>query len=151
MRDYLLKYPYAEIRSQDGLSHFKIYTYGYAFPLHEAGYDSDWQKNYLYLTIPAFKAEVDDVMLQGKLMKSYLAALEKFSKLEIEEAIFEPLEQNFRLIFLLNTFKKVIVKGYIQYPVGWGAELIFEFETDLTYVDTFLGGIKNILYHYPPR
>ena len=47
--------------------------------------------------------------------------------------------------------KKVAVKGRVQYPVGYGAKLDFEFETDLTYVDQFIHGIETILGMFSPR
>jgi hypothetical protein len=47
--------------------------------------------------------------------------------------------------------KKIAVKGWLQYPVGYGAKLNFEFETDLTHVDQFIHGIEDILVRFPPR
>ncbi|WP_443146796.1 WapI family immunity protein [Paenisporosarcina sp. TG-14] len=50
----------------------------------------------------------------------------------------------------MDTFrKKINVSGYVQYPVGHGSELKFEFETDLTYVEKFLSGLKKILKEFP--
>jgi hypothetical protein len=53
--------------------------------------------------------------------------------------------------FTDNSMKKVLVKGYFQYPVGIGAKLNFEFETDLTYIDKFIEGIQDVLKEFPSR
>lgn len=150
--NYFSKYPYAELNSQDGLFCFKICTYNYAYPNADNEHDADWHRNYLYLTIPAFRVEINEVMLEGRVLEYYLHEFEKFLALKKKEVIFEPTESYFGLTFSLKKFrKKVNVNGYVQYPVGHGSELQFEFETDLTYIEKFVNGLKEIIRHFPVK
>jgi hypothetical protein len=149
LNNYFSKFPFAELRSQDGASCFKISTYSYAYPDADNEYDADWHRNYLLLTIPAFRAEIDEVILEGRLLSYYLDQLREFSALRKDKVEFEPTEPYFGLSLSLNSRKKVLVNGYVQYPVGIGAKLEFEFETDLTYVDKFITGVESILKQYP--
>lgn len=149
--DYFSQFPYAQLRSQDGMTSFKICTYNYAYPQADTTDDADWHRNYLIITIPAFKAEIDEVILEGNLIKYYIEELRAFSDLQKKEVIFEPTEPYFGLTlsFLSKRRKNVGVEGYVQYPVGTGAVLQFEFETDLTYVDEFIKGLETIVTKFP--
>ncbi|WP_017378793.1 hypothetical protein [Paenisporosarcina sp. TG-14] len=82
--DCLKDYPYAKLTSQDRLFHFKICFYYYTYPEPEDEHDADWHITYLYLTIPAFKAEINDVMLEGKLIEYFIREFEKFLDLKKE-------------------------------------------------------------------
>lgn len=79
--DYFSQFPFAELRSQDGMTSFKICSYKYAYPQADDPQDADWHRNYLILTIPAFKAEIDEVIFEGWLIKYYLQELRSFSVL----------------------------------------------------------------------
>lgn len=148
---YFSIYPYAVLQSQDGLFCFKICTYDYAYPDANYTYDADWHRNYLYATMPAFKAEINDIMLEGQLVSHYINNLEKFLNLQTKEVLFAPTEPFFELTFSLNERKKVDVHGYIQYPVGTGSELQFEFETDITYIEIFHRGLQAIINKFPVK
>lgn len=152
MKDtYFLKFPYAELCSQDGMSSFKIYSYEYAYPDADNKYDLDWHKNYLILTVPGFKAEINEVILEGHLINHYIHELHSFSNLHKKKIVFEPLEPYFELIFKLNRRKKVDINGCVRYPMNSTTFLQFDFETDLTYVDVFIKGLESILAKYPTK
>ncbi|MBY6036686.1 hypothetical protein KUV80_08480 [Fictibacillus nanhaiensis] len=148
-KDYYLDFPFAELKSQDGSFSLKIYSYDYAYPHAIHKFDRDWHKNHLILSMPAFKAEIDEVMFEGTLLEYFIEELVAFSALKKKEVNIKPTEPYFGLTFSVDKRKKVNVNGYVQYPVGWGAELQFEIETDLTYVDEFIRGLKSILKNFP--
>lgn len=114
-------------------------------------YNADWHRNLLYCTIPSFRAEIDEIILDGHVLTYHLKQLHEFVALERATVEFEPTEPYFDLELSLDSRKKVLVKGHIQYPAGWGAELRFEFETDLTHVDHFVNGIESILREFPAK
>ncbi|MED4188809.1 hypothetical protein P4619_19845 [Halalkalibacterium halodurans] len=89
--------------------------------------------------------------MSGGVVEDYLTELEQFRALAINEVVFDPIEPFFQLTFSFNQLKKVVVSGYVEYPVGEGAQLQFEFETDLTYVDQFAAGLKEMLQRFPVR
>ena len=70
--DCLKDYPYAKLTSQDRLFHFKICFYYYTYSEPEDEHDADWHITYLYLTIPAFKVEINDVMFEGRLIEYFI-------------------------------------------------------------------------------
>jgi len=96
------------------------------------------------LNLSGFKVEIEDTIIQGMYINQVIKELRDFSDLKIEEADFTPLEPVFELFFSFSSLKKVVVKGNVNYPVGVGATLDFEFETDLTYMDKFIEGLKLI-------
>jgi hypothetical protein len=149
--EYFSTFPSAEIRSADGGSSLKICTYSYAYPVADNEWDADWHRNYLQFVAPSFRAEIDEVILNGHELNAYLHELREFSALKRLTIDFEPMEPYFELSFALDSRKKVIVHGNVQYPAGYGTKLEFEFETDLTYVDRFANGIESILKDFPPR
>lgn len=138
-------FPYAELMSQDGLHCFRIGSYGYAYPEADNEFDADWHRNHLSFTLPGFKVVFDEIILSGGVVEDYLTELEQFRALAINEVVFAPMEPVFELTFSFNRLKKVVVGGYVEYPIGGGAQLQFEFETDLTYVDQFAAGLKEML------
>jgi hypothetical protein len=149
--EYFFTFPFAEIRSDDGTSSLKICTYSYAYPDADNEYDADWHRNFLLCTLPSFRAEIDEVILDGHTLNHYLGQLREFVDLKRSIVEFEPTEPYFDLNFSLDSRKKVLVKGVVQYPVGWGAELSFEFETDLSHVEHFISGIESILREFPAK
>ncbi|MDY7224636.1 hypothetical protein P4475_11420 [Halalkalibacterium halodurans] len=144
-------FPFAELMSQDGLHCFRIGSYGYAYPEADNEYDADWHRNPLSFTLPGFKVAFDEIILSGGVVEDFVAELKQFRALAINEAVFDPIEPFFQLTFSFNQLKKVVVSGYVEYPVGEGAQLQFEFETDLTYVDQFAAGLKEMLQRFPVR
>ncbi|WP_100371835.1 WapI family immunity protein [Bacillus sp. FJAT-45037] len=144
-------YPYAELNSQDDLYCFKICTYNYAYPKADNRSDADWHRNYLYFTLPGFRVEVNEIILEGQFVQFIIKELEQFSLQKKENVVIEPTEPFFGFTLSLRGPNKVNVEGYIQYPVGQGTELIFEFETDLKNVNKFLTGLKAIEREYPSR
>jgi hypothetical protein len=151
LNEQSLRFPYAEIASKDGSSVFKLYTYGYQYTNRENGDDADWQRNSILLIIPGFKVEFEKVIFQGTLLEHYANELNKFLLSERNEINVEPTESYFGLKFTYDSLKQIFVKGYIQYPLGWGATLAFEFTTDTALIECFVKGIIDILSHYPPR
>jgi hypothetical protein len=151
IRDYFSEFPSAEIASQDGRSRLKFCTYGYEFPAQQSGSDADWHRNFFHLTIPSIGIEINEVIFTGHGLAYFLDELRALSTLRKYEIDFEPLEPYFGLAFSFTPMKKIAVKGRVQYPVGYGAKLEFEFETDLTYVDQFIHGIEAMLVRFPPR
>lgn len=148
--DYFSQFPHAHLVSKDGTATFKICTYNYAYPEADNTYDADWHRNYLIFTLPAFKAEIDEIILEGTILKYFIKELRAFSELKRKEVLFEPTEPYFGLTFsFLSGKKNVGVEGYVQYPVGIGAILQFEFETDLTDVVRFMNGLEDILATFP--
>ncbi|WP_066172566.1 WapI family immunity protein [Bacillus marinisedimentorum] len=132
------------------MTSFKICTYDFAYPDADNSDDADWHRNYLTFTAPGFKAEVDEVILEGTIIQYYLGELRSFSSLEKDEVIFEPTEPYFELtIRFLSKKKDVGIEGYVQSPVGTGPKLEFDFETDLTFVDEFIEGLELILAGFP--
>jgi hypothetical protein len=89
--------------------------------------------------------------LSGRGLAVLLGELREFSRLQRGNIEFEALELYFGLSFQFTPVKNVIVSGYVQYPVGHGPKLSFEFETDLAYVEKSTEGIQEILKEYPPR
>ena len=151
IRDYFSEFPSAEITSQDGQSRLKFCTYGYEFPAMQSGSDADWHRNFFHLVIPAIRVEINEVILTGHGLAHFLDELKALSTQRKQEIDFGPLEAYFRLALSFTPMKKIAVKGWVQYPVGYGAKLEFEFVTDLTYVDQFISGIEAILVKFPPR
>lgn len=149
--DYFLEFPYAELRSQDGMSLFKICSYNYAYPDADNIYDLDWHRNYMILHVPGFNAELNEVMLEGRAINFYIQKLQSFSELKKKRVIFEASEPYFELTFSLDSRKKVEIQGTVQIPVGTGNKLLFEFETDLTYVDSFINGLEDIILEFPAK
>ncbi|PWA09020.1 hypothetical protein DCC39_13715 [Pueribacillus theae] len=149
--DYFSQFPHAHLVSKDGTASFKICTYNYAYPEADNIYDADWHRNYLIFTLPAFKAEIDEIMLEGNLLTYYIEELRAFTALKINEVFFEPTEPYFGLTFsfLSKRKKRIGVEGYVQYPVGIGAVLQFEFETGVTDVVRFINGLEDILAAFP--
>lgn len=149
--EYFSKFPFAELRSDDGRSSLKICTYNYAYPNAEDEYDADWHRNYLLCSLPSFRAEIDEIILDGHILNYYVEKLREFVALKLSSVEFSPTEPYFELDLILDSRKKVLVKGVVQYPAGWGAELSFEFETDLTHVDYFVNGLESILREFPAK
>ena len=149
--EYFSRFPFAELRSDDGTSSFKICTYSYAYPYADNEYDADWHRNLLLCTLPSFKAEIDEVILDGHIVNYHLDHLREFSALKRPIVEIEPTEPYFNFDLSLNSRKKVIVNGSVQYPAGWGAELRFKFETDLSHVDQFVCGLESILRVFPSK
>lgn len=148
---YFDRYPFAEIRSQDGTSSIKICINGYQYPEIKLGEDADWYNTYIYLEIPGFRAEIDEPMFQAGDLANEIRELHKFSKIDINETSIAPMDEYLHLDFSFNSQKKVVVDGVLEYPLGWGANLRFSFETDLTYVDQFIQQLENIVELYPSR
>lgn len=151
LHEYFSKYPYAELESQDGLTRFRICTYSYAYPEITTDYDADWHRNFLSISLPAFCVEIDETIFQGEQLEISIAELKEFTSLKKPVVTVEPLESFFSLEFSFNSKMNVIVKGIAEYPLGWGARLEYEFETDLTYVDKFISGLECILGAFPVR
>lgn len=149
--DYFSEFPFAEISSQDGRSRLKFCTYGYEFPHQKSGSDADWHRNYFHLTVPSIRVEINEVIFTGHGLANLLDELHALSSRRKQEIDFEPLEPYFGMAFSFTQMKKVAIRGWVQYPVGYGAKLYFEFETDLTYIDQFIRGIEAILKRFPPR
>lgn len=148
---YICDSPYAELNSRDEMCSLKIYTYNYEFPEITKGCDADWQQNYFRLMIPSFTVEINEVILESSLLKHFLTELQEFSVQKRREVNLSPTEPYFRLSFSFSSSKQVDVKGWVQYPVGYGARLEFMFETDLLKLNRFKEGIQEILLKYPPR
>jgi hypothetical protein len=151
IQDYFSRFPFAEIASQDGRSRLKFCTHAYEFPAEDSGSDADWQRNVFHLTIPSIRVEINEVIFTGHGLAFFLDELRALSTRRKPQIDFEPLEPYFGLAFSLIPKEKIAVKGRVQYPVGYGARLQFEFETDLTHLDKFIHGIEAILKNFPPR
>lgn len=145
------EYPFARLSSHDGEYVFCLYTYGYAYPDADNDYDADWQKNLITVNIPAFKVEIEETILEGSILKHYIDELQKFSKLIKDKVDFVPTESYFSISFSFNSRKNVQIKVEIEYPLGWGARLEFDFETDLTYIDKFIDGLQEIYAKFPSK
>lgn len=151
LHEYLNKYPYAELVSQDGLTRFSICTYRYAYPEITTDYDADWHRNLLSISLPAFCVEIDEAIFQGEGIEICIAELKEFTCFKKSVVIVEPIESFFSLEFSFNAKKNVMVKGSAEYPLGWGSRLEYQFETDLSYVDKFISGLEHILGVFPVR
>ena len=78
--------------------------------------------------------------------------MQNLSALKINEVEFKPTEPYIELKFTLNSQKKVDIKRTIwNVNSNCDATLKYEFETDLTYIDIFINGLKEILVKFPPR
>ena len=148
---YFSEFPFAEIRSDDGASSLKICTYSYAYPSADNPHDANWYRNILVCVLPAFKAEIEEVILDGLILSHFLGELHDFITLKKSSVKFEPTEPYFDLELSFNSRKNVIVKGSVQYPAGWGAELRFELDTNLTYVERFYKELESTLKEFPVR
>ncbi|MCO7124363.1 hypothetical protein NIE88_01020 [Sporolactobacillus shoreicorticis] len=149
---YFSKFPCAQLRSQDGRTVLSICSYGYAYPNANDPYDRDWHKNYLLLMLPGFKAEIDEIILEGHSLRNWINELRAFSALKTEKIFFEPTDPYFSLTFrFLSRRKNVCAEGYVQYPIADGAVLRFELETDLTFIDSFIAGLETILHVFPEQ
>jgi len=144
------QHPSAILSTPNGVQVFKICTTKFAYPDADNVYDADWHWNYLSFTLPAFKAEIEDVILDGQMLQICITELEALTSFRSKKAEIAPNEPYFELEFTLKRKKRVKVNGYVQYPAGYGATLDFEFITDLTSIVTFLSGLKEILEHFPP-
>ena len=149
--EYFANFPCAELCSQDGTSRLRLCSYGYEFPDTTRGSDADWHRNYIALSLPGFRVEINEACLEGRLLTFVVNDLRAFSALRQTRVDFKPTEPYFGLSFSLAPMKKVMVEGYVQYPVGIGAKLNFAFETDLTYLDKFIEGLQAILAHFPVK
>ena len=89
---YFTNFPFAELRSQDGLSRLCFCSHGYEFPSIQKGDDADWHKNYFMLTLPAFRSEINTVIYQGRDINLLIKELREFSNLRKENVSFEPIE-----------------------------------------------------------
>ncbi len=143
--------PHAEIRSDDGESQLAIVSYGYAYPGDLGGWDADWHVNRLTCRVPGFRSEIRETMVLGSELEQHWREMQEFDALARATVAFEPLEPYYQLGFRLTSQKKVLVQGWIQYPAGWGSQLEFEFETNLTYVAEYIRGLNHILRTYPVR
>jgi hypothetical protein len=144
-------FPMAELCSQDGKYSLKAWTLGYEFPDIRTGDDADWQRNHFAIRAERFRAEFDEISFEGRLIALKLQELSEFSALKRESVEFEPTEPCIGFTLRFNGRKNVIVKGYAQYPIGIGPKLEFDFESDLTCVDAFGAGLREILKRFPPR
>ena len=150
--EYFSRFPFAELSSQDGYSRIKFCSYAYEFPEQKSGWDADWQRSYFYLRIPGFISEIDEPMFEGTILQIFLKELQNLSELKLKEVEFRPTEPYINLKFTLNTKKKVNIKGTVtNINSECYATLEFEFETDLTFIDIFIKGLKAILEKFPPR
>lgn len=151
-KDYFSRFPFAELSSQNGNSRIKFCSYAYQFPEEKTGYDADWHRTYLYMSIPCFRVEIDEPMFEGTSLQIFLNQLQNLSALKLNNVEFKPMEPYINLKFTLNSRKKVNVKGSIwNVDSECDATLEFEFETDLTFLDIFINGLKDILAEFPPR
>lgn len=149
--EYFSRFPFAELRSQNGLYKLKFCTYAYEFPHIHHGDDADWHRNCILLTLPSFRAEMKGVTLfQGGELALFLHQLRRFSALKRKKVEFSPMEGYIRLLSSLTRSKHVHVQGEIL-DQDYRGRLKFDFETDLTYVETFVTGIQRILKGFPPR
>jgi hypothetical protein len=144
-------FPSAELISQDGKYSIKIESYAYEFPEVKTGHDADWHRNHFKISAGVFRAEFSESCFEGKFLASVLHDLLDFSALKREQVEFEPTEPYIHLEFSFNSRKNVVVKGFVQHDAGHGPKLHFTFETDLSHIDLFIAGIKNILSAFPPR
>jgi hypothetical protein len=147
----LSQYPSFELGSQDNEYSLKIWSYGYEFPETKSGYDADWHRNHFYFKIGTFRAEFDEVCIQGSFLALKIKELTEFSATKRDSVEIEPLEPYFGLSFSFNGRKNVNVQGFIQHPAGIGPKLAFQFETDLSYVDNMISGMKSVLNGFPQR
>lgn len=143
----------AILRSQDSSSFLQISTLGYQFPDESEGWDADWYVMEIQLTIPSFKFQWTGPGLSGVELDAFCGQLQNLSTMNQTSAMLAPLEPYIEIEMTLTPSKHVAVSGTVrnQYHQHGGGELTFEFETDLTYLDTFITDIKSTLSEFPPR
>lgn len=142
-------YPTAELSSQDGTHCLRLATYSFAYPDADDPFDRDWHRNLFSLTLPAFTASIDDIMIEGTETMAFLKGLQSFLSKKQKEVSFAPTEPYLELNFELKR-KIILVTGAVQFPAGCGARLDFEFETDMDKTEWFATGLENILQQFPP-
>ncbi|WP_368505146.1 hypothetical protein AB3N04_05740 [Alkalihalophilus sp. As8PL] len=148
---YFSHFPFAELRSQDGRACFKICSFKYAYPHAKDAVDADWHRNYLNLSLPGFKSEVDEIILNGIILDYFIKELQAFEALHRDKVNLDPIEPYFWLGFsyICKKSKTIKVKGYVQYPAGIGSVLNFDFQTDLPSIIKFRKGLEGILSKFP--
>ncbi|MCD7034380.1 hypothetical protein LRR81_09040 [Metabacillus sp. GX 13764] len=149
MNTNFANYPTAELSSPDGTHCLKLATYSFAYPDAKDSYDRDWHRNLFSLSLPAFTASIDDIMIEGTEMMAFLKGLQSFLAKKQKEVFFAPTEPYLELNFERKR-KIILVTGAVQYPAGCGARLEFEFETSMDKGEWFAAGLEKILQQFPP-
>ena len=148
-------FPFAELKASDGSAKIRIYTYGYEFLKAKDKDDADWYMNYISLYINGVSAEIDEPIIEGRVLMYLLKEIIEFKVLKIYEVDFlftEP-EFGFTLSNKSLTGKNILVSGeMIDFKLNKSnVNVKFEFKTDLSLIENFINGIKRILLEFPPR
>ncbi|MCI3919097.1 hypothetical protein MO973_02480 [Paenibacillus sp. TRM 82003] len=70
--------PCAELKSTDGKSRLRLYTYAYEYPHAEDGVDADWYKNYIELICHGFSVHIDVPALEGRVVERWCRDIPSF-------------------------------------------------------------------------
>lgn len=153
--DLFKNYPFAELRATDDSARIRIYTYRYEFPEADNKDDADWHMNYISLSINGVSAEVDEPIIEGRLLEFLLKEIICFRELKIPEVDFSFTEPEFGFTLSNETLSdnNITVSGeMISVKLDRSiANVQFEFRTDLKMIDNFISGIKVILKEFPSR
>lgn len=147
--------PFAELRASDGSARIRIYTYRYEFSEADNRDDADWQMNFISLSINGISAEIDEPIIEGRVLEYLLKEIVQFRDLkssEVEFSFTEP-EFSFNLSNKTLSDKNIVISGeMIDVKLNSSiANVKFEFKTDLKLIENFINGIKLILKEFPSR
>lgn len=142
-------FPFAELKS-DNEHEIKLTSYGYQHNNEESGWDADWQVVGVTIRVPGFSGKMN-TSFAGNEIQVLMSDLNQFNQVKLRQVSFEPMEPWLVLEFTFGRRHQVCVKGVTEYPLGYGSKLMFEFETDLSFIDRFIHGLKRILEKYPSR
>lgn len=147
--------PFAELRACDGSARIRIYSYRYEFPEANNRDDSDWHMNYISLSINGVSAEIDEPIIEGRVLEYLLKELVRFKDLKASEVDFRFTEPSFSFTLSNKTLsdKNIVVTGeMIDFKLNSSiVNVKFEFKTDIKLIENFINGVKLILKEFPSR
>jgi hypothetical protein len=153
--DLYRDFPFAELRASDGSARIRIYTYKYQYPEANNKDDADWYMNYISLHINGVAAQIDEPIIEGRVLAFLLKEIIEFKDLKTKEVDFsftEP-EFSFDLFNKMLSDKNILVSGQMMDNKldRSNVNIRFEFITDLSLIENFINGIELILKKFPSR
>ena len=120
------------------------------FPdLHDY-HDGNWLISDITIMVPGFKGSFD-FCLDAPALAGFLQELNQMKATVSGSASFTPIEPSISLVGEMTNMRQIRWKGIAQYPLGYGSELDFEFESDQSYLPEVISELENVLSLFPVR
>ncbi|WP_211655442.1 WapI family immunity protein [Planococcus alpniumensis] len=119
-----------------------------SYPKSVDFWDANWLDTMIIIKIPGYSAHFD-AQLRADEFRDFHKQLKEMNKRLKRKVELTSMEGVIDVQGRINLLGRIVWKVETQYPVGTGAVLTFEFDSDQSFVPPLLKELEGVLTNYP--